>query len=365
MAAVSVPNGRQQFIDPASSLLVALGTVEMYIPGTSTPKACWTDEEQTIPNAFPILLDAGGSCNIWGTGLYRQIVKRADGTIVWDQETGFINTGGGGGGGDVNGPGASIAGHAVIWASTDGTQIADGGVLGALAALSSVNNTNWSGAALTVANGGVGSIGVPSNGQLLIGNGTNFTLATLTAGSGLSITNTAGGITLTVTAAGVGTVTSIDVSGGSTGLTATGGPVTGAGTITLAGTLAIANGGTGQTTATAARAALLAEPLGEQVGINTQTGSYTLVLSDKGKAMQMNVASANTLTVPPNASVAFPIDSRIDGFQYGTGATTITAGVGVTINANGGNLKTNGQFAGFSLLKIGTNEWMAWGNLTT
>lgn len=48
-----------------------------------------------------------------------------------------------------------------------------------------------------------------------------------------------------------GTVTSVDVSGGTTGLTTSGGPVTGAGTITLAGTLAIANGGTGQTTATA------------------------------------------------------------------------------------------------------------------
>ena len=47
-----------------------------------------------------------------------------------------------------------------------------------------------------------------------------------------------------------GTVTSVDLSGGTTGLTTSGGPITGAGTITLAGTLAIANGGTGQTTAT-------------------------------------------------------------------------------------------------------------------
>jgi hypothetical protein len=53
-----------------------------------------------------------------------------------------------------------------------------------------------------------------------------------------------------------GTVTSVAVSGGSTGLTTSGGPITGAGTITLAGTLAIANGGTGQTGATAAFNAL-------------------------------------------------------------------------------------------------------------
>jgi hypothetical protein len=52
-------------------------------------------------------------------------------------------------------------------------------------------------------------------------------------------------------AAATGTVTSVDVSGGTTGLTTSGGPVTGSGTITLAGTLGVANGGTGATTLTA------------------------------------------------------------------------------------------------------------------
>jgi hypothetical protein len=55
-----------------------------------------------------------------------------------------------------------------------------------------------------------------------------------------------------IPAGGVGTVTSIDVSGGTTGLTMSGGPITGAGTITLAGTLAVDNGGTGQTSAQSA-----------------------------------------------------------------------------------------------------------------
>ena len=53
--------------------------------------------------------------------------------------------------------------------------------------------------------------------------------------------------------AGTGTVTSVDVSGGTTGLTTTGGPITAAGTITLGGTLAVANGGTGAATAASAR----------------------------------------------------------------------------------------------------------------
>lgn len=49
-----------------------------------------------------------------------------------------------------------------------------------------------------------------------------------------------------------GTVTSVDVSGGTTGLTFSGGPITTSGTITMAGTLAVANGGTGSTTLTGA-----------------------------------------------------------------------------------------------------------------
>ena len=57
-------------------------------------------------------------------------------------------------------------------------------------------------------------------------------------------------------AGGSGTVTSVNVSGGTTGLTSSGGPVTGSGTITLAGTLDITNGGTGQTTKTPAFDAL-------------------------------------------------------------------------------------------------------------
>lgn len=102
-----------------------------------------------------------------------------------------------------------------------------------------------------VANGGTALTATPANGQLPIGNGTGYTLATLTSGSGITITNSAGGITIASTVTpGSGTVTSVGVSGGTTGLTTSGGPITSSGTITLAGTLAAANGGTGQTTLT-------------------------------------------------------------------------------------------------------------------
>lgn len=88
-----------------------------------------------------------------------------------------------------------------------------------------------------------------TNAQLLANNGSGG-FSNVTIGSGLSYS----GGTLSTT--GGGTVTSVNVSGGTTGLTTSGGPITTSGTITLAGTLAIANGGTGQTTASAALNAL-------------------------------------------------------------------------------------------------------------
>jgi len=70
---------------------------------------------------------------------------------------------------------------------------------------------------------------------------------------------------------GSGTVTSVNVSGGSTGLTTSGGPVTTSGTITLAGTLNVANGGTGATTAAAALTNLGAYPASNPNGYGTGT----------------------------------------------------------------------------------------------
>jgi hypothetical protein len=83
-----------------------------------------------------------------------------------------------------------------------------------------------------------------TNAQLLANNGSGG-FSNVTVGSGLTFS--AGTLSAS---GGSGTVTSVDVSGGTTGLTTSGGPVTGSGTITLAGTLAVANGGTGQTTYT-------------------------------------------------------------------------------------------------------------------
>ena len=98
--------------------------------------------------------------------------------------------------------------------------------------------------------------------------------------------------------------------------------------------------------------------------INAQTGTaYTLVLTDKGKLVTMSNASANTLTVPPNSSVAFPTGSEVHWAQIGAGTTTIVAGSGVTISALDAVLTSLGQYAGGTLKKTATNTWLALGGL--
>lgn len=106
------------------------------------------------------------------------------------------------------------------------------------------------------------------------------------------------------------------------------------------------------------------EPAGEIAGESVQTGSYTLVLGDKGLRVRMNVGSGNNLTVPPNADVAFPVGSRIEIVQWGAGQTTVVAGSGVTIRSSGGKLKLTGQYSAAVLDKIATNEWLLCGDLS-
>ena len=86
-----------------------------------------------------------------------------------------------------------------------------------------------------VVNGGTGLGTIPTNGQLLIGNGTGYTLNTLGFGAGISVTNGVG----TVTVANTGV---LSFAGGTTGLTPAAATT---GAVTLAGTLIAVNGGTG------------------------------------------------------------------------------------------------------------------------
>ena len=98
---------------------------------------------------------------------------------------------------------------------------------------------------------------------------------------------------------------------------------------------------------------------------NAQTGTtYTLVLSDNSKVVTLSNASAITMTVPPNSSVAFPTGAEITIIQKGAGQVTVAAGSGVTINSADSNLKLTGQYSGATLIKESTNTWYLIGDLS-
>jgi hypothetical protein len=96
---------------------------------------------------------------------------------------------------------------------------------------------------------------------------------------------------------------------------------------------------------------------------NRQTASYTLVIGDADKLVEMNVGTANNLTIPLNSSVAFATGTQILLAQYGAGQTTVVATSGVTIRSSGGKLKLNAQYSGATLIKIATDEWYLFGDI--
>lgn len=102
---------------------------------------------------------------------------------------------------------------------------------------------------------------------------------------------------------------------------------------------------------------------------NAQTGTtYTLVLGDDGKAVEMNNASANTVTIPLNSSVAFPIGTQITIIQTGAGQTSLAVTGGVTLNATpqatANTAKLRATWSAVTLLKRATDTWIAMGDLT-
>ena len=99
---------------------------------------------------------------------------------------------------------------------------------------------------------------------------------------------------------------------------------------------------------------------------NAQTGtSYTLVLTDVAKVISLTNAAAITLTVPENSSVAFPVGTQILLYQGGAGQVTISPAGSVNVRSQGAKLKLYAQYAVGGLLKVATDEWVAFGNLAS
>lgn len=97
---------------------------------------------------------------------------------------------------------------------------------------------------------------------------------------------------------------------------------------------------------------------------NAQTGtSYTIALTDANNTLvELNNASAISLTVPLNSTTAFPVGAQITLLQTGAGQVTIAGAVGVTVNGTLG-LKLRAQWSSATLVKRATNTWVAIGDL--
>jgi hypothetical protein len=95
--------------------------------------------------------------------------------------------------------------------------------------------------------------------------------------------------------------------------------------------------------------------------LSRKTDSYTLLATDNGQVVEMNKATANTLTVPNSV---FSAGQQVLITQYGAGQTTIAAGAGVTLRSSGGKLKLTNQYATATLIFISASEAYVSGNLT-
>lgn len=156
--------------------------------------------------------------------------------------------------------------------------------------------------------------GSPTAGGILYGTGSMLSYSAVgTAGQALISGGTGAPTWTTIT--GLGTVTSVDVSGGTTGLTYSGGPVTTAGTITMAGTLAVANGGTGLTSPGTSGNVLTSNGSAWVSQASSGGGVVNRIINGNMAVDQRNVGTAQTITAA--AALAYTVDRW---YAYCTGA---------------------------------------------
>ena len=101
--------------------------------------------------------------------------------------------------------------------------------------------------------------------------------------------------------------------------------------------------------------------------VNAQTGTtYTPVLGDAKQMVTLNNASAITVTIPPNSSVAYTAGSKIDFIQKGAGQVSFAQGSGVTIRSTGATAtapKLRVQYSAATAWYEGSDVWYIVGDL--
>ena len=209
----------------------------------------------------------------------------------------------------VNGTTIGLGTSATVTAAAGtltGTTLNSSVVSSSLTSVGTIGTGVWQGTAIGVAYGGTGLTSTPANGALDIGNGSGFTRTTLTAGTGISISNSSGGITITNTSTSSGgTVTSVSGTGTVNGITLTG-TVTSSGSLTLGGTLSgvsltsqvsgtlpIANGGTNST----------ATPTAGGVGYGTGSAHAYTAAGSSGQVLTSSGSGAPTWASPSSGAM--------------------------------------------------------------
>ena len=249
------------------------------------------------------------------------------------------------GAGTGNGTVTSVGGTGTVNGITLTGTVTSSGSLTLGGTLSGVSLSTQVTGTLPVANGGTGLTSIAAL-SIPVANSAN-TYTTVTPSAGQSVRINASGTAweaYTPSAGGSGTVTSIDVSGGTTGLTTSGGPITTSGTITLAGTLAIANGGTGQTTQQAALNALA----GAVTSGSYLRGNGTNVVMSSIQAGDVPTLNQNTTGSAATLTTARTIQTNLASTLAASfnGSANITPGVTGTLPiANGGTGATNASTA--------------------
>ena len=105
-----------------------------------------------------------------------------------------------------------------------------------------------------------------------------------------------------------------------------------------------------------------------QVVLSAVTANYTLALTDSNDFIPLTSSAAFTITVPADNTVNFPIGTRIDMVQLGTGQVTVagqTNGAQTSLVRSTPGAKFRAQYSGATLVKISTNLWSLVGDLAT
>ena len=197
---------------------------------------------------------------------------------------------------------------------------------------------------LTISSSNSLTFSVNSSNKLVLNANGSFIVDGSVGTSGFVLTSQGPGLPARwqVAPSGAGTVTSISGSGGTTGLTLTGGPITTFGVLTLGGTLSIANGGTGQTTAQLARNALLPVQAGSAGRFLTTDGTNVswAALPGSGTVTSVAIAGNNGISVISGS----PINTS-GTITLGLGAITPTsvAALGTIAGSNLSGTNTGDQ----------------------